>query len=357
MQVLSIIFAGFAALGAIDLIIGNKFGLGAEFRRGIRMFGELILSMTGMILLSPLIAELISTPLVWLYNLLHIDPSSFVGCLLANDMGGADLAERIAQNSEVGKFSGLVVGSMMGVTFSFTLPFIMGTTKKEQRDSILLGLICGICTIPIGCFVAGLFCDFSIPMLLLNLIPVALLSIVATVGLILFRTLSLKVCNVIGIIIRTLVIFGLAVGILEYLTDFEILPHIAPLEDGIDILIGIMAVMAGAFPLIYLLTKLLKKPLCSLSSKTSLNDRSILGFLTSVVTSAPMYAMMCDMDDRGVVLNSAFAVSGAFIIADHLAFTMAFEPSYVGLVVLGKFISAIAAVVLAIFITRKKKQA
>ena len=57
MNVISIVMAAFSLVGAIDLIIGNKLGLGKEFERGLKMFGTLALSMIGMIVLAPLIAH------------------------------------------------------------------------------------------------------------------------------------------------------------------------------------------------------------------------------------------------------------------------------------------------------------
>ena len=59
---------------------------------------------------------------------------------------------------------------------------------------------------------------------------------------------------------------------------------------------------------------------------------------------------MDKMDKKGIVLNSAFAVSAAFVFGSHLAFTMAFDPSFVLPMIVGKIISGIAAVILALLI-------
>ena len=57
MQVISIIMAVFAVLGALDRIFNNKFGLGKEFEKGFLLYGQLALAMIGMIVLSPVIAD------------------------------------------------------------------------------------------------------------------------------------------------------------------------------------------------------------------------------------------------------------------------------------------------------------
>lgn len=346
--------AAFAILGALDLMIGNRLGLGKEFEKGLMMLGNLALSMIGMIVLAPLFAYLLSSPLKAFSQMIPIDPSSFIGSLLANDMGGATLSLQLSNDPEIGYFNGLVVGSMMGATVSFTLPFIMGATEKAQRKNILLGILCGICTVPIGCFVSGIICGINILTLIINLTPLLLLSIILVLGLLLLPNATVKVFNVIGIIIRTLVIAGLAIGIFEYLTTLDIVPYTAPIEEGVSIVFNIAAVMAGAFPLLFIISKLTSKPLSALGRKTGMNEKSILGFLSSLATSVTTFGIMKDMDDRGVILNSAFAVSAAFTLADHLAFTLSFKSEYLAAVTVGKLISGITAVVLAAFISTRR---
>jgi len=139
----------FAILGAIDYIIGNKYGIGKEFEKAFKLLGPLSLSMIGMIVIAPFIAYLIEPILNLIKNVSFLEPSVIAGVLLANDMGGAPLGDSIAKNVSSGHFNGLVTGSMMGATISFTLPFVLTTTDKSQHKDILLGLMCGIVTIPI----------------------------------------------------------------------------------------------------------------------------------------------------------------------------------------------------------------
>ena len=63
---------------------------------------------------------------------------------------------------------------------------------------------------------------------------------------------------------------------------------------------------------------------------------------------------MDKMNKKGVVLNSAFAVSAAFALGGHLAFTMAFDSAYVVPMIVGKIVSGIAAVGLAMVIYKEK---
>ena len=61
------------------------------------------------------------------------------------------------------------------------------------------------------------------------------------------------------------------------------------------------------------------------------------------------------MNRKGIILNAAFAVPAAFVLADHLAFTMAFDESFLPAVVTGKLVSGAAALLAAHFMTRPPK--
>ena len=86
----------FMALGAVDRILGNRFGLGEKFEEGIMAMGSLALAMIGIICLAPVLANLLRPVVVPLYQALGADPAMFAGTLLANDMGGAPLAQELA---------------------------------------------------------------------------------------------------------------------------------------------------------------------------------------------------------------------------------------------------------------------
>ena len=54
------------------------------------------------------------------------------------------------------------------------------------------------------------------------------------------------------------------------------------------------------------------------------------------------------MDGKGAMINSAFAVSAAFTFAEHLAFTMSFDDSYIFYMILGKLVSGVCALLIAV---------
>ena len=103
---------------------------------------------------------------------------SFIGSFIANDMGGAALADSVCEDALLGSFHGLVVASMLGATISFTIPVSISSINKEFHKDVFLGLLCGISTIPFGCFVSGLFMGINILTLVLNLVPSIFFSVI-----------------------------------------------------------------------------------------------------------------------------------------------------------------------------------
>ena len=346
MNVISVVMLVFSVLGALDYITGNHFGIGKEFERGIMLLGTMTLSMVGMIVLAPTIAYFLSPVLTVIAQNTPFEPSVIAGSLLANDMGGAPLAMELAKTELSGYFNGLVVGATMGATISFTLPLALGVTKKEQHKNIMLGLMCGIAAVPVGCFVAGLMIKMPITELLINIIPLVIFSVIISIGLLKIPNVCVKIFNVFGIIIKTIIIIGLVMGIAAFLLDFEI-PHTAPIEEGVMVVFNASAVMTGAFPLLYIVGKLVKKPLGKLAGKIGINETSALGFVGSLATNVTTFGIMKDMDDKGVVLNSAFAVSAAFTFAGHLAFTMSFNADMLPAVIVGELVGGVCAVLVA----------
>ena len=343
----------FAVLGALDRIIGNKFGLGQQFEEGIMAIGSLALSMVGIIALAPVIAKVLKPVVVPVFNFLGADPAMFAGTILANDMGGASLAQELANTADAGLFGGLIVGSMMGVTIVFTIPVALGIISPSDRKYLATGVLAGVITIPIGSFVAGLVAGFPVMMVVKNLIPIVIIAILIALGLWKFEGVMVKGFTLFGKFIVAVITVGLISGIVETLTGIVIIPGMNPISEGFEIVADIAIVLAGAFPLVLVITKIFKKPLMKLGKLVGMNDVAAAGIVASLANSIPMFQMVKDMDPKGKIVNFAFAVSAAFVFGDHLGFTAGFDSTMIVPMIIGKLVSGISAVVLAVFIANK----
>lgn len=352
-EIIVYIMVVFAVLGAIDRIIGNKFGLGEKFEEGILAIGSLAISMVGIIALAPVLADLLKPIVVPVYSFLGADPAMFAGTILANDMGGAPLAQALALTEDAGKFGGLIVGAMLGPTIVFTIPVALGIIAPDDRKYLATGVLAGVVTIPIGAFVGGLIAGFPIMMVLRNLVPIIIIAVLIVLGLLKFQNGMIKGFTIFGKIVVAVITIGLIAGIVEQLTGIVVIKGMNPLSEGFEIVADIAIVLAGAFPLVYVITKVFKKPLMALGKVLGMNDVAAAGLVASLANSIPMFGMMKDMDNRGKILNVAFAVSAAFVFGDHLGFTAGFDSTMIVPMIIGKLVAGITAVIVAIFIANK----
>lgn len=353
-EIIIYIMVIFAALGALDRIFGSRFGLGEKFEEGIMAIGALSVSMVGIIALAPVIANLLKPVIVPVFGLLGADPAMFAGSILANDMGGAPLAQALALNEDAGNFGGLIVGAMLGPTIVFTIPVALGIIREEDRKYLATGVLAGVITIPIGSFVGGLVAGYSIVMVLKNLIPIIIFAVLIALGLWKFENAMVKGFTYFGKFVVAVITLGLGVGIIEQLTGIVLIPGMNPISEGFEVVADIAIVLAGAFPLVYVITKVFKKPLMGLGKVLGMNEMAAAGLVASLANSIPMFGMMKDMDDRGKVLNVAFAVSAAFVFGDHLGFTAGFNQDMIFPMIVGKLVGGITAVIAALVLVRSK---
>lgn len=355
-EVLAIIMAVFAVIGALDKITGNHLKLGDEFEKGILTLGPLSLSMIGMMTIAPVLADLLLPVITPVANFLHFDPSALAGILIANDMGGAALADGVATDPLLGSFHGLSVASMLGATVSFTIPVALRSSKKENHDDVLLGLLCGIATIPVGCFVSGIVMGIKPLTVLLNLSPALLISVIIILGLLFLRKITVKIFSIFGKLITILITAGLALGIFQQLTGKVILKNTAPIMESAATVFTICITLAGTFPLIAIISKILKKPLSALGKKLGLDDTSVVGLIATLANSIATMESADRMNRKGRVLNLAFAVSAAFVFGDHLAFTLSYNDEHIISVIVGKLVAGITALILASILYKKTEK-
>lgn len=347
----------FMALGALDKIIGNKFGLGEKFDEGMMAMGTLAVAMVGVVSIAPVLAKILRPVVEPVYTFLGADPAMFATTLLANDMGGYPLALELAKTPEAGLFAGLIVGAMMGPTIVFTIPVALGIIKKEDHKYMAKGILAGIITIPIGSLVGGLVAGFELGMILSNLVPIIIVAALIALGLWRIPDKMISGFNRFGQGVVIVITIATAAIIIETLTGFVVIPGMAPISDGIQIVGAIAITLAGAFPMVYVITKVFKKPLMAAGKLLGMGDIAAAGMVATLANNIPMFGMMKDMDNRGKVINTAFAVSAAFVFGDHLGFTAGVNREMIFPMVAGKLVGGITAIMLAMLITPKNTAA
>ena len=345
----------FMIIGGIDKCLGNKWGYGEKFEEGFMAMGSLAVAMVGVICLAPVLAKILRPVVEPVYTALGADPAMFATTLLANDMGGYNLAVALAKDPNAGLFAGLILGAMMGPTIVFTIPVALGIIEKDDRQYLAKGVLAGMITIPLGCLAGGLVAGFGLQMILMNLVPIIIFAVLICIGLWLIPDKMTKGFTIFGQGVVIVITIGLMAAIVEALTGIVVIPGMDPISEGINVIGSIAIVLAGAFPLVHFITKVFKKPLTKVGEKLGMNEIGAAGLVATLANNIPMFGMLKDMDENGKIINVAFAVSAAFVFGDHLGFTGGVNRDMIFPMIVGKLVGGLTAIVVAkILFTRKK---
>ena len=341
-------------LGGTDRILGNRFGFGEKFESGFRMLGPVGLSMAGIICLAPLLSLGLGGVIKPLCSAVGIDPA-ILGSLLAIDMGGYVMATELASDPVLGQFFGLIVSATFGCTIVFSIPVGVGFISHEDRPLFTRGILLGLAALPCALITGGLMLGISIGTILLNSLPILLISVFLAIGVIMIPDRMMKGFQVFARIIQIIATFGLMVASVTHLTGIQIVPGMPPLLDAMKTVSSICIVMLGSMPLAELVQRILKKPFAKLEEHTGLNGASSTGLLLGLFTATPALAMIPDMDKRGKVVVSACLVSCVCVLGAHFAFTTGVHPELVPAVLASKFLGGIVGGGIAMVTTRNMK--
>lgn len=362
-SVIMMIMMIFMLVGAIDKILGNKFGYGEEFENGFNAIGALALSMAGVVAAAPVLSTVLGPILKPLYTAIGADASMFATTLLACDMGGYPLAMELAADPAIGNFAGLILGTMMGPTIVFTIPVALGIIKKEDRSYLGAGVLAGMITIPIGCIIGGLAMNMTeykmdIGRILINLVPVIVIAALIVLGLWFAPSKMIAGFNVFGAGVTIVITALTAIAVFQQITGiyfplFDVMSikdevtGISPLDSGLLVCGQIGIVLIGAFPMVKWITRHFGGVLNKVGAALGMNETGSAGLVATLANNIAMFNIMGEMNPKGKILNVAFAVSAAFVFGDHLGFTAGVEQQMVFPVILGKLVAGITALILA----------
>ncbi|SER76423.1 ethanolamine utilization protein EutH [Salipaludibacillus aurantiacus] len=341
----------FMFVGIADKTTGYKKGYGKAFDEGFHAMGPLALVMVGMISSAPVIAEIVRPVITPVFSIMGADPAVFPGMLLAIDMGGYPLALELAGSEEAGLFSGIILSTMLGPTFVFTIPVALGLVGKKEYPFLAKGIMIGLIPVPAGAFIAGVIAGFSPLFLLQQLIPIILFTGIIIAGLLWADKLMIQ-CFIIlgkGIIGFSAVVLGIVA--VQELTGSVLISGLTPFKESMEIIGLIVLALAGAFPLVHFLKEKAIPFFKPLIQRSGIGDMAWVGLTASLAHSIPMYKKLHELDNKGKLINVAFSVSGAFVLGGHLGFTAALEPHMVVPMAAGKLSAGIISIIIAVYIS------
>lgn len=353
-QIIMYILAFGAALGGIDQILGNKLGFGEKFENGFRMLGPVALAMAGIICLAPVMSAVLGVVVGPLCEIVHIDPGIF-GSILAIDMGGCQLSVDLAKDPQFGIFSGVIVSSIFGCTVVYNIPVGLGFISEDDRPYFTKGILLGLATMPVSIVVSALMLDMPLLYTLWNCLPVLLISMLLSVGVIKKPDAMMKGFQCFARCIRIIAILGLTMAAVTHLTGIPLLKNLLPLQDAMKTVSAICIVMLGSMPLAELIQRIMKNPFEVISQKTGLNGATTTGVLLGLVSATPALAMIPQMNRRGQVVGSACLVSCVCSFGAHFGYANNLYPEMVPAMLAAKLLGGLLAGLLAMAATRNLK--
>lgn len=368
----------FVVLGGVAAIRDPQEGLGKEFIEGLHSIGPIFIPVAGIMASIPYLSKAVEGMVGPVFAMIGADPSIAATAIIAVDMGGYQLAEVLASSYE-NWLMAMVVGYMAGATIVFSIPVGLSMLAVRDHKYMALGIMAGLLSIPIGVFISCLLLALGDPMvrdvissgdeagyrlnlgfgtIFSNLVPLIVFCVLLALGLKFRPEAMIRGFLWFGKAMYAAITLVLAFSIVEYFTGlftqlfgvwgFD--PIIADEEDQFRALeiagyIGIM--LAGAFPMVYVIKKYLATPMDFIGHRIGLESTGAAGMLAAMANVLALFRLVGDMRPQDKVLCIAFAVCAAFLFGDHLAFTANFQPTMIAPILLGKFFGGVAGFLLA----------
>nr|WP_263327217.1 ethanolamine utilization protein EutH [Neobacillus sp. Marseille-Q6967] len=374
-----------AVMGAVAAIRNSDDGLGKQFMEGLHAVGHIFVPAAGIMASIPYLSWFIDKVCGPFFAAIGADPAIAATAILATDMGGYQLAEVLKETQE-GWIMAMIVGFMAGATIVFSIPMGLAMLDKRDHKYMALGVMAGVLTIPIGALISSTIIALSSSkvrdfistsgeakyqfalgygQILLNLSPLLLFVVVIALGLYFLPDLMINAFMWFGRILDAGIKLVLVFSIVEIFTglfstvfgSWGFHPIMADQEDQFRALetagyIGIM--LAGAFPMVYLLQKYAGGPLEALGRKLGLSKEGSAGLVATIANILAMFKLVSTMPPKDKVINISFAVCAAFLLGDHLSFTANFQPTLILPIIIGKISAGVIGIGLAYWLSVPK---
>lgn len=362
--VIMIIMMIFCVIGGIDKIRGNKYGYGERFDEAFATLKPLALTMIGIITLVPILQLVLGPVITPVYEFFGASPAMFAGTILPVDSGGYPLAMQLAgEDVAIGNFSGVVLGSTFGCIFTGMIPISLSFLKEDDYECFAAAVLVAIITIPLGCIAGGLVMNLtpykiSMMEILVNLVPVIIVSVLVALGLALRPRQIMNAFCVIGKGMQVLLtiaiilaavqsVTGLRLPLFHLMVDPAVEGGTSPLTDSIVIVGTIGLILSGAFPMVLWFTRTFKTPIQKLAAKLGMDEAGGAGLIATLASYFPALELIKDMNTKSRFLVLTFSISAAFVFGDHLGFTAGVDQEMVLPMIVSKMVAAVTALLLA----------
>lgn len=337
--------------GGMDLLLGNRFGLGKKFTEGVQSLGPLTLGMTGIICLSPLAARLLRPLSLFFMQNFHVD-GALLGSLLACDMGGYALSREMAASPEMGSYAGMIVASMLGCTLSFLIPVGLNLIPQKDIPAFFKGIMFGLTGIFPGSVLGGIWAGYAPWTVVKNTLPVLLLSGILMLGLLFKPGTVITGCRAFGKGISAFCYGGLMLAGFQMITGKILLPGMEPVENTMVTIGKIGVFLMGALPAMEIFRRMLQK----IAVKAGREDmfQKITGYLFTLINPLPVLLVCKNFREAEIIRQTAFMVCASCTLGDHLGFAAGTEAALVLPLIAGKLAGGLFSLFVEYILIEKK---
>jgi len=371
-----------AVLGVIGAIRDESSGIGREFMTAFEQLGIIFIPFAGMLAAMPYIEKFVLTVFGGLFEFIGADIAVAGALITAPDMGGYQLAYSLAGSTETWIIA-VFVSYLSGPIVSYSIPLGFSIIDKRDHKYFGLGIMAGILSIPFGVFVSVLILkltgtpvrgivsntspsDISLAytwgQIWLNMLPIIVFCVILALLLRFLMDIMVKAFLIFGRGLEIAIKVVLVVSIVEYFTGFFTMifgsygfaPIIADEADQFRALENagyLVLMLAGAYPMIYLIKKYCGNALQKIGGKFGFSSIGSIGIFATWAEQLAMFNILKKMPPADKVKVTAFSVCGSWLLGAHISFTANFQPNLLVIILAGKIVGACVAVLIAIWIS------
>lgn len=364
-------------VAGITNILKPKNEFGQQFMEAFNIVGNLFVCSAGMMAAVPYVEKLSVWAFSGLFDAIGADVSIAPCLFIAADNGAYQLAYALADSPGDWMFAN-VVAYLAGPIVCYIIPVSFSIIPAKDKKYCALGLMCGLISIPFGLFVTMLMLkvgdtlirpevsataaatqplNLEMSEILHNMVPLTVFCVVLALCLYFLTDITVKVMTAVGNAITVIARIIFVFAVFEYFTGFfaktigwGFAPILADEENmlrALEIVGGVGMMLAGAYPLVWLIRRYCSRPLERLGSHIGISAIGITSFLTSACDSIITFGMFKNIHPIDKVKSVAFSVCGAWILGAHISFTVNTQPTILVPLMIGKIVGACIALIVA----------
>lgn len=370
-----------AVIGCLGAIRDEQNSIGREFMTAFSQLGTIFIPFAGMLAAMPYIEKAVLWLFGSIFHMLGADVAIAGALIVAPDMGGYQLTRELSLTTEAWMMA-IFVSYCTGPIISYSIPIGFSVISKKDRKYFGLGVMAGILGIPFAVLTMTLLLKwtetpvrdvisntcasnttltFSYSQIAINMLPIVLFCIVLALCLRFFMQTMLRGFLRFGRFLEIAIKLILVASIVEYFTGFfshlfpswAFSPIIADAKDQFRALENagyLVLMLSGAYPMIYLIDKYFGSALNRLGQRCGFSEMGSVGLFATLAEQLAMFGLVKRMRAEDKVKVIAFSTCGSWLLGAHISVTANFQPNLLAIILIGKLVGAIVAVLFALWL-------